>query len=202
MQLSKEDHKAVSAAIRDVEKRTCGQIVCVLAHASSGYTYIPILWASVLALVAPLPMIMFTQWSVQRIYLIQLALFIVAGFLFNLGRLRFALVPGVVKRARAHRAAVEQFVLRGISRTTNRCGVLVYVSLAEHYARIVADIGIAEKVPAAEWQAAIDALTAHMSDGRIAPGFIAAIERCGTVLAAHAPPDGSPNTLPDRLYVM
>ena len=54
----------------------------------------------------------------------------------------------------------------------------------------------------AEWQAAIDALTAHMRDGRIAAGFIAAIERCGAVLAAHAPPDGSPNALPDRLYVM
>jgi putative membrane protein len=202
MQLSKEDHEAVSAAIRDAESRTRGQIVCVLAHASSGYTYVSILWASVLALAAPLPMILFTQWSVQRIYLLQLAVFIVAGFLFSLGPLRFALVPGVVKRARAHRAAVEQFVLRGISRTTNRCGVLVYVSLAEHYARIIADIGIAEKVPAAEWQAAIDALTAHMSEGRIAPGFIAAIERCSAVLAAHAPPDGSPNTLPDRLYVM
>jgi putative membrane protein len=93
-------------------------------------------------------------------------------------------------------------VLRGITRTTNRCGVLVYVSLAEHYARIVADEGIAEKVPAAEWQAAIDALTGHIGDGRIAPGFIAAIERCGNVLAAHAPPDGSPNSLPDRLYVV
>ena len=202
MQLSKEDHEAVSAAIRDAEKRTCGQIVCVLAHASSAYAYIPILWASVLALAAPLPMILFTQWSVQRIYLVQLAVFIIAGFLLNLIPLRFALVPGVVKRARAHRAAIEQFVLRGITRTTNRCGVLVYVSLAEHYARIVADEGIAEKVPAAEWQAAIDALTGHIGDGRIASGFIAAIERCGNVLAAHAPPDGSPNSLPDRLYVM
>jgi putative membrane protein len=202
MQLSKEDHDAVSAAIRDAEQRTCGQIVCVLAHASSAYAYIPILWASVLALAAPLPMILFTQWSVQRIYLVQLAVFIVAGFLFSLMPLRFALVPGVVKRARAHRAAIEQFVLRGITRTTNRCGVLVYVSLAEHYARIVADEGIAEKVPAAEWQAAIDALTGHIGDGRIAPGFIAAIERCGNVLAAHAPPDGSPNSLPDRLYVV
>lgn len=202
MQLSKEDHEAVSAAIRDAEQRTCGQIVCVLAHASSAYAYIPILWASVLALAAPLPMIFLTQWSVQRIYLVQFAVFIVAGFLLTLLPLRFALVPGAVKRARAHRAALEQFVLRGITRTTNRCGVLIYVSLAEHYARIVADVGIAEKVPAAEWQAAIDALTGHIGDGRIAAGFIAAIERCGNVLAAHAPPDGSPNSLPDRLYVL
>jgi putative membrane protein len=202
MQLSKEDHEAVSAAIQNAEKRTCGQVVCVLAHASSAYAYIPILWASVLALAAPLPMIFLTPWSVQKIYLIQLAVFIVAGFLFTLMPLRLLLVPGAVKRARAHRAAVEQFVLRGISRTQNRCGVLIYVSLAERYARIVADEGIAQKVNLSEWQAAIDALTAHMRDGSIASGFIAAIERCGAVLAAHAPPDGSPNTLPDRLYVM
>jgi uncharacterized membrane protein len=42
----------------------------------------------------------------------------------------------------------------------------------------------------------------HIRTGEIAAGFIAAIARCGAVLAAHAPPDGSANELPDRLYVM
>ena len=51
-------------------------------------------------------------------------------------------------------------------------------------------------------QAAIDSLTARMRDDQIAAGFIAAIERCGDVLATHAPPDGSSNELPDRLYVI
>ena len=202
MQFTKEDHEAVSAAIHEAEKRTCGQIVCVLAHSSSDYAYVPILWASVLALLAPWPLIYFTQWSVQRIFSLQLAVFIVAGLVFSWMPLRLALVPGAVRRARAHRAALEQFVVRGIGRTRNRTGVLIFVSLAEHYARIIADEGIAAKVHSAEWQAAIDALTAHMRDGRIAAGFTAAIERCGAVLAAHAPPDGSPNELPDRLYVM
>jgi putative membrane protein len=54
----------------------------------------------------------------------------------------------------------------------------------------------------ADWQDAVDALTAHMRDGRITEGLIAAVERCGAVLATRAPPDGSPNELPDRLYVM
>ena len=202
MQFTKEDHEAVSAAIHEAEKRTCGQIVCVLAHSSSDYAYVPILWASVLALLAPWPLIYFTPWSVQRIFSLQLAVFIVAGLVFSWMPLRLALVPGAVRRARAHRAALEQFVVRGIGRTRNRTGVLIFVSLAEHYARIIADEGIAAKVHSAEWQAAIDALTAHMRDGRIAAGFTAAIERCGAVLAAHAPPDGSPNELPDRLYVM
>jgi putative membrane protein len=202
MQFGNNDYEAVAAAIREAEQKTSGQIVCVLAHASSGYAHIPILWATALALFVPWPLIDFTQLSVQRIFLIQLAVFIVAGLLLSWMPLRLLLVPRALQRARAHRAAIEQFVIRGISRTKNRTGVLIFVSLAEHYARIIADEGIAAKVPAAEWQAAIDALTAHMRDHEIAAGFTAAIARCGEVLARHAPPDGSPNELPDRLYIM
>jgi putative membrane protein len=202
MHFSPADHEAVSAAIREAEKHTSGQIVCVLAHSSSAYAHVPILWASALALFTPWPLIHFTEWSVQRIFLLQLAVFIVAGLIFSWMPIRLWLVPRPLQRVRAHRAALEQFVVRGISRTKNRTGVLIFVSLAEHYARIVADEGIAEKVQHADWQDAVDALTAHMSDGRITEGLIAAVERCGTVLATRAPPDGSPNELPDRLYVM
>lgn len=202
MELTRADYEAVSAAIRAAEQRTSGQIVCVLAHVSSDYAYVPVLWASALALLAPWPLISFTPWSVQRIYLIQLAVFIVVGLIFSLTPLRLALVPRAIRRARAHRAALEQFVVRRVAHTKNRTGVLIFVSLAERYARIIADDAIAQKVPNSEWQAAIDALIGHVRDGRIAQGFIAAIERCGAVLAAHAPPDGAPNELPDRLYVM
>jgi len=202
MHFTPEDHEAVSAAIREAEKKTSGQIVCVLAHSSSDYLHIPILWASVLAMLTPWPLINFTQWSVQRIFLVQLVVFIGAGLVFSIMPLRLALVPRAVKRARAHRAALEQFVVRGITHTKNRNGVLVFVSLAERYARIIADEGIAAKVHNADWQAAIDALTGHLRNGRIAEGFAAAIERCGAVLQAHAPPDGSPSELPNRLYVM
>jgi putative membrane protein len=202
MEFGKEDYEAVAAAIGEAEKKTSGQIVCVLAHSASAYAHVPILWAVALALFAPWPLIDFTQLSVQRIFLLQLVVFIVAGFIFSWMPLRLLLVPRAVQRARAHRAAIEQFVVRGISRTKNRTGVLIFVSLAEHYARIIADEGIAAKVQNAEWQAAIDALTAHMRNDQIAAGFAAAIGRCGEVLAQHAPPDGSPNELPDRLYVM
>jgi putative membrane protein len=202
MHFTPEDYAAVSAAIRKAEAQTSGQIVCVLARSSSEYGYVPILWASVLALIAPWPLIYFTPWSVQRIFLLQLVVFLVVGVVLVLAPLRFALVPRAVRRARAHRAALEQFVVRGITRTKNRTGVLIFVSLAERYARIIADEGIAAKVHGPEWQAAIDALTAHMRDGRIVEGFTAAIERCGVVLAAHAPPDGSANELPERLYLI
>jgi putative membrane protein len=202
MDFTQEDHEAISAAIRAAEARTSGQIVCVLSHTSSSYAFAPILWASLLALLVPWLLIHFTPWSVQKIYLWQIAVFVATGLLLSWMPLRVALVPRPLRRAQAHGAALEQFVLRRIANTNNRCGVLIFVSLAERYARIIADDGIAQKVSNAEWQAAIDALTPHMRDGRIAAGFTAAIERCGSVLAAHAPPDGSANTLPDRLYVM
>jgi putative membrane protein len=202
MHLSKEDHDAIAAAIHRAEQKTCGQIVCVLAHASSNYANIAVFWATALALLVPWPLIVFTGWSVQRIFLMQLAVFVVAALAFSLTPLRLAFVPRTMRRARAHHAALEQFVVRRVAHTRNRSGVLIFVSLAERYARVIADEGVAEKVNQADWQAAIDALVEHLREGRIAAGFIAAIEHCGTLLAAHAPPDGSPNTLSDRLYVM
>ena len=202
VEFTKEDYEVVSAAIREAEKRTSGQIVCVLAHSSSGYAYVPILWASVLALAAPWPLIEFTQWSVQRIFALQVVVFIVAGFLVSWMPLRLALVPRPIQRVRAHRAALEQFIVRRVTHTRNRCGILIFVSMAEHYARVIADEGVAQKVHQAEWQAAINTLVEHIRNGRIAAGLVAAIERCGGVLAAYAPPDGSANVLPDRLYVI
>ena len=92
----------------------------------------------------PWPLIYVTQWSVQRIFLLQLVIFIVASLAFSWMPLRLMLVPRPVQRARAHRAALEQFVVRGVSRTRNRTGLLIFVSLAERYARIIADDGIAQ----------------------------------------------------------
>jgi putative membrane protein len=202
MPISNEDHAAIAAAIRAAEQTTSGQIVCVLMRSASEYFYVPVLWAAFLALVSPWPMIVLTEWSVQRIFLAQLLVFALALLVLSWPPLRIALVPPGVRRARAHRAGIEQFHARGLTRTRDRTGVLIFVSLAERYARIIADEGITAKVSNREWQLALNELTKHMRDGRIAQGFIAAIERCGVVLAEHAPPSGRRNELPDRIYVI
>jgi putative membrane protein len=202
MLLTEDDRKAITTAIREAEKRTRGQIVCVLARSSSDYSAVPIQWASVLALIVPWPLIYLTHLSVQRIFLLQIAVFILAAVILSWSPLRIALVPHAVRRARAHRAAIEQFHLRGLANTKHRCGVLIFASMAEHYARIVADQGVADKTGRADWQDAVDALTQHMREGRVAAGFVAAIERCGAVLAAHAPPADPPDQLPDRIFVL
>ena len=116
---------------------------------------------------------------------------------------RVALTPRRARRAMAHRVATEQFRMRGLAKKQERSGILIFVSLAERYARIIADDGISALVPQSQWQAAIDALIAHMRDGRIADGFVAAIDLCGDELARNFPrTEQHRANLPDRIYVI
>ena len=87
--------------------------------------------------------------------------------------------------------------------TTVESGILIFVSLAEHYARIVAGTAISVRVPQSRWQEAVDALVAHTRNGRIAEGFVTAIEMCGEELAKHFPHTTvDRNELPDRIYLI
>jgi len=177
--------------------------VCVLAQASAHAGALPVLLAAVAALALPWGLVAFTAMPVQRILLLQVVAFLLVTALLCLPRVRAALLPRRARQAAAHRVAMEQFMLRGIAHKQERSGVLIFVSLAERYARIIADDGIAARVPRAQWQAAVDALTAHMRDGRIAEGFIAAVELCGNELAAHFPRrEGARDELPDRIYLI
>jgi putative membrane protein len=203
MSISAQDRERVSAAIRAAEAKTSGEIVCVLAQASSDATALPVLVAALVALALPWLFVAFTAMPVNRILLLQIVVFFALAMLLCLPRVRIALAPRAARRAIAHRAAMEQFNIRGIGRKKDRTGVLIFVSLAERYARIIADQGIAVRVPQSEWQGAVDALIAHMSGGRIADGFIAAIDACGKVLESHFPrSETSRDELPDRIYLI
>jgi putative membrane protein len=203
MDISEQDRARISAAIHAAEAETSGEIVCVFAQTSSDATGLAILLAALGALALPWLLVAFTALTVHRILLLQVVAFVALAVLFCLPRVRVAMMPRAARRAVAHRVALEQFTIRGIARKKDRSGILIFVSRAEHYARIIADRGIASKVPQAEWQAAVDALVAHCSGGHIADGFISAIETCGRVLATHFPRSAeSRDELPDRIYVI
>ena len=203
MNISQQDRERISAAIRTAEATTSGEIVCVLAHTSSDTTALPILLAAVVAVALPWLLVALTAFSVHRILLLQTAVFFVLATLLSLPRVRVALLPRAARRAAAYRAATEQFHIRGVSRKKDRSGILIFVSLAERYARIIADEGIVARVPQSEWQGAVDLLVAHMRAGRVADGFIAAIEACGSVLMANFPrTEMSRDELPDRIYII
>jgi putative membrane protein len=201
MSLSKEYQERIAKAIHSAEAKTSGQIVCVLAQTSIQPTALPVAIATVASLAMPWLLIAFTAMTVKRILSLQVVVFLALTSLFCIPRIRIGLIPKKACRAFAHRAAMEQFNSRGIGRTKDKSGVLIFVSLAERYARIIADAEIARRVPQAEWQSSVDALVAHMRDGRIADGFITAIDACGQNLAKHYPRTKThDNLLPDRIY--
>jgi putative membrane protein len=202
MTISKEDHDRIANAIHSAESKTSSEIVCVLAQTSTHTTALPVFIAAVVALVAPWLLIIFTAMTVQRILSLQALIFLTLFLLFCIPRVRIGLIPRKARRAIAHRAAMEQFISRGIGRRRDRHGILIFVSLTERYARIIADDEIAARVPQSEWQSAIDALISHMQDGRIADGFITAINRCGDELAKHFPRTVTNDLPPDRIYLI
>lgn len=201
MEMSAEDCDRITEAIREVEGRTTGEIVCVLAEQSADSGALPILFAALAALLAPWLLVAFTALPVVAILSWQVVVFLGTAFVLCLPRVRVALIPRRVRRAMAFRVAAEQFYTRAVSRKEDRSGILIFVSEAEHYARIIADDGIAERVPQSHWQGAVDALVAHAREDRVADGFIAAIGMCGEVLTEAFPKSsGGPNELPDRIY--
>jgi putative membrane protein len=204
MAISAGEREKITAAIRAVEQGTTGEIVCVLARSSADTTALPVLLAAVGAMVLPWLLVAFTALAVERILALQAVTFLVLLVGLCLPQVRVALMPRAVRRQMAHRVAMEQFLARGIVRKKDRCGILIFVSLAERYARIIADEGIAARVPQAQWQAAIDTLVAHAKGGDIGNGFLAAIDLCGKELAAHFPrrEPASGHELPDRIYLI
>jgi putative membrane protein len=203
MNLSAEDRERISGAVRAAEDSTSGEIVCVLAHSSATPTALPVTIAAATALVLPWLLVAFTAMPVYRILALQVIAFVAILLLVGIPRVQLLLMPRRTERQMAYRAAMEQFVIRGIASKKDRCGILIFVSLAERYARIIADDGIAAKVSQSAWQTAVDVLIAYAREDRIADGFVAAIELCGAELAKHFPrtaPKGE--ELPDRLYVI
>jgi len=198
--IAESDKSRITDAIRKAETQTAGEIFCVIARHSSDYRLVPVAWAAAIALAAPLAFIYLTRWPAPMIYLGQLVTFAVAAVALSHPRLRFRIVPHRTRRDRAHVEAMRQFFAQGLHKTEHRTGVLIFASTAERYAEIVADAGINEKIAPQVWDKAIDDLVEAIKAGRAADGFVAAVEQCGAVLAAHFPPGTlKRDELPDKL---
>jgi putative membrane protein len=219
LHLSEADHLAVSAAVATAEAQSAGEIVTIIAGESNSFHDVALLWSALVAFAALAALTLFpdyltkidwvlgnwaSEWSAQHV--LALGLFaatakFLAMWLLQLWRpLRLALVPGPLKHARVRDRAVRYFKVGAERRTHGRTGILIYLSLAEHRAEIVADAAIAAKVAPEVWGEAMAALIAEIRAGRPGAGMVAAVEQVGVVLAQHFPrADDDKNELPDRL---
>lgn len=218
--LSEADHVRVSAAVAVAEGHSAGEIVTILTDRSDGYTDIALVWATLAAFSALTVLSVFpdfalgcydrvlgdwgSEWTAQGILTLAASVAItkfLAVLLIQFWQpLKFFLIPGFIKSARVRARAVTCFKVGAERRTHGRTGILIYLSMREHRAEIVADASIASKVSPEVWGEAMAAMLIEIRAGRIGDGMVAAVERVGTVLAEHFPRhENDVNELPDRL---
>ena len=219
-QLSEADHARVSEAIAKAEAGTAGEIVAVATPISDSYHDVALHWAIavlllVLAWAAWRPD--WLLWWYERLtagwqvdpslgqlltflMLVAIVKFTAVLLILKFLPLRLALTPGATKHRRVRRRAIVVFKAAAERRTSGRTGILIYLSMAEHRAEIVADEAILKVTDAATWGEAMAALLEAVREGRVGDGLVAAVERVGVVLAEHFPRSAEDrNEIPDKL---
>jgi len=218
--LNEQEHARVTAAVAAAELTTSGEIVTVLADRSDGYSEVILWYAIALAFTAmsifafvPAPFMnlwdqliggWMHEWTTGGLASMTIGLglltFVLSWLILSWEKLTFLLLPGPVKTARVHTAAVRHFKVGAERRTHGRTGIMLYLSMKEHRAEIVADEPIAELVSAEVWGEAMADMLVEIRKGNIADGLVAGIRDVGVVLSEHFPrAEDDENELPDRL---
>ncbi|HLL30330.1 MAG TPA: hypothetical protein VK403_04975 [Allosphingosinicella sp.] len=217
---SDSDHLLVTDAVAAAERSSDGEIVTIVAPRSDAYHEVGLHYAVLAMLLVPTGAALVPQgwidwglglvfgWNASLSFRLLMALlvvamaivFLVVRLAFTSMRLRMALTPASTRTRRVRRRAVELFRAGTERRTKGRTGILLYLSLLEHRAEIVADEAIHGKVEPDVWGEAMAALVEGVKAGRPGQGMALAVEKIGEVLAECLPPTlDNPNELPDRL---
>ena len=218
--ISQADHDRVSAAVQEAEAHTSGEIVTIVARRSDSYHDVGLSWAAAavflaLALMAAFPAQLRTflssllldwdhelaDWKLLLgLTAILILKFLVVRYLLAIMPLRMLMTPRATKARRVRRRAILLFRTAAEARTRGRTGVLIYLSLDEHRAEIVADRAINDKVAPEAWGDAMAALIDAIRAGQPGEGLAQAVTQVGAVLSTHFPREQDDiNELPDRL---
>jgi len=199
--LTHSEKERLREAIRAAEAKTHGEIVTVIARTSGDYFYYPTLWAALIAIASPAMLLALpVSPGPLGIVELQLVVFVLLAAALRWPPIKMRLVPRAVQRLHASRRARDQFHAQGLHRTRERSGVLLFVSVAEHYVEVIADEGIHKRVPEGTWHELVAAFTARVKAAQIGEGFIDAVNAIGGHLQSHFPAEaGNPNELPDHL---
>ena len=222
IKISEADIDRVTQAVTDAEARSDAEIATIVSERSDNYNDVPLIWAALAALLALAVYAAFPDcyialldritggwhiWTVREwmtIMVFATAIkFLATRYIVAWWPLRMAFTPGKTKTRRVRNRAIALFKASTERRTHSRTGVLIYLSLAEHRAEIVADEAIVAKVSPDAWGAAMAVLIDHLKAGKPGEGMAAAVAAIGDVLAEHFPHSGTdPDEMPNRMIYL
>lgn len=220
LKLSETDHVLVTAAVTRAERSSDGEIVTIVAEKSDSYHDVGLHYAVLAMLLVPAALAALPQSFIDWVTGVSLGwnatigrgalmafltamlaiVFLIVRFALAYMPLRMALTPASTKSRRVQRRALNLFKVGAERRTVGRTGVLLYLSLLEHRAEIVADEAIHSTVEPEVWGDAMAVLIENVKAGRPGEGMAKAVEQIGLVLAKCLPKTiDNPNEVPDRL---
>jgi putative membrane protein len=186
--ISNDETARIHASIEAAEARAQAYIAFVSVPESDHYALYPIVWGALVALIAAGVIALF--WPALgpvKIVMGEGILFIAVSLVLEWPPLKLLVVPGHVKRAHACAFAHREFAARILASPERRGGVLLFVSLGERYAELIADREAHARVGQEAWDRIFGEFTATAQGGHVADAAVTAIEACGAALASHPP---------------
>jgi putative membrane protein len=183
------DLDRITAAIKEAESKTSGEIVPYVVERSDAYENAYWRAALLFALVTLAGFVAVHQFAeawLPDLEIITFAVTLAAG----LGLLLVNFIPALkrlfagsnILDLRVYRRAAEAFIEEEIFNTRDRTGVLIFISLLERRVRVIGDSAINAKVEPSEWNEVKQSIVAGVRAGRTAEGLIEAIQQCGVLL--------------------
>jgi len=198
--LSPAAQARITQAVAAAEKTTSGEIVVTVVPESDPYPRAELFAALFCGVAAGLVLTLVTgSDSLYRFLPATIvATMVGVGVVRRLPFLKRPFVSPWIRKLEVRQRAIQAFFDHRLYQTRHATGVLLFLSLLERRVELLADKGIDERVPAGSWDGVVADLTSALRRGDVVNGTVVAVERIGTILAAHAPPrDDDTNELPD-----
>lgn len=189
--LTENDLEKIVSAIAEVEKKTTGEVVPMVVYKSTYHGLVP--WVLCLAFfsisflldVHRIPFL--NQMGSLPLVLYFVLLFFLSVALSRWDWLANAILPRSEREAQVALRALSEFHQTGIVATQDKTGVFLFLSIADRKAIVLADEGIARKLPTSTWDQVCKIMILAAKSDRLGDGIVSAIQKCGDILAEHFP---------------
>jgi len=187
--LTAAERLAIEQRVKSAESGTSGEIVVMAVASSSHYPAVALSGSGISALTLAIFGMLLLRSENMWLFLVLFALlFVVMHELLKRVHLLRRLFAGRHEMADAvGEAALRTFYARKVNETSQRAGILIYISLFEHSVRVMADTGIDSKTGPQVWKEIVDLVTDGIVRGRQADAILDAVDRCAVLLRRHFP---------------
>ncbi|MEQ9423047.1 MAG: hypothetical protein RJQ09_01420 [Cyclobacteriaceae bacterium] len=189
-QFSEEEKNKISAAVKDLEGATSGELVPYFVPKSDQYEEASWYLAAMMAAVtsAFVAIMAYMWWIPFRLTPLELSIAIfvlmVIGFVVPiiLPVSKRLLINKEKMLMRVSRRAEEVFLEEEVFNTEDRIGILIFISELEHMVVVLGDKGINEKLKPSDWEHVVEAVTQGIKNKQLTDGLVKAISLCKQLL--------------------